>query len=499
LRPSPAASRHPLPDKRGEGIREIPSPRSGGATFTIALLFIALALPALARFSGGDSFSGGGSSGGGGGGDGWGEIVYLIIRFLWWLTLEHPAIGIPVDVVVITMVIAVKRSKAKTEATVLRVTTSKPARRSAKLDALRRFDPNFSEITFADFCYSLYAKVHIARGAGELMRYAPYLSASARKALEVRGRNPVSAVIIGAFTTTGIAGLDTPTVTVSVEFQSNMTENGVGWYVRETWRLERKRDILSPPPEKAKADHCPRCGGALSTRANGTCEYCGERIVNGAFQWYVRAVTLTTRENRGPLLTSNVPEAGTLSPTVLQPQFETRRKNFDIDWNAFTNRVRELAIELQRAWTDRDWERVRPLETEPLFQMHRYWIDAYRAQKLRNVVDGFTVTRIEPVKIDSDAFYDAITVRLWAEGRDYTCDEAGNVVAGSRDALRQWSEYWTLIRARMSAPDLTRCPNCAAPVRVGATGVCEFCGGKITAAAFDWVLSRVEQDEVYGG
>src|SRR6516164_2458681 len=60
---------------------------------------------ALARVGGGQSYGGGGSGGGGGGGGGGGALVYLLIRFLLWLTIEHPLIGIPVDIFVIAIVI----------------------------------------------------------------------------------------------------------------------------------------------------------------------------------------------------------------------------------------------------------------------------------------------------------------------------------------------------------------------------------------------------------
>jgi len=31
------------------------------------------------------------------------------------------------------------------------------------------------------------------------------------------------------------------------------------------------------------------------------------------------------------------------------------------------------------------------------------------------------------------------------------------------------------------------------------TGHCRFCSVKVTTGDFDWVLSRIEQDEVYTG
>lgn len=481
-----------------------------------AILFIVLlaaALDAIARVGGGDSYSGGGDSGGSGG-DGDGELLYLVLRFLIWLTLEHPAIGIPVDIaVIIGFIIWKRRTRGKRKVQVLRVSTDHHASRlDPRLDGLRQFDANFSEVTFADFCYSLYARAHHARASGDLTRYTLYLGDAARRTLasmNPRGLREVRGVVIGSFRVIGITDLDKPMVRVTVVYESNMTEvtaeEESSWYVREHWVLERKRDILSPPPAKAKADHCPRCGAALQTRTDGACDYCGVRIDSGAFHWFVRAITSVSRESRGPLLTSNVPEEGTDRATIFQPRFADEKTSFEaahpeFRWDDFNARVAEIAFELQAVWSARDWERVRPIESENLFQMHRYWIDAYKRQALRNVVDEFAVTHIEPVRITADAFYESITVRIWARGRDYTIDAQGNVVAGSKTAQRTWTEYWTFIRSRTGDPSgATACPNCGAKVAIGTSGVCPYCGGKLTSGTFDWVLSRIEQDESYAG
>lgn len=461
--------------------------------FVIAILFVAAT--AIARVGGGESYSGGGSSGGGGGGEG--EIIYYCFRFLLWLTVEHPVVGIPVDIIVIVCVVKYKKSR-KTEKI---ATISTRAVVRPRLDGLRRFDPNFSEIVFRDFCYSLYARVHEARGRNDLGRYAPYVSDSAQRILASRnpsGLREVRGIVIGSMNVVNVQGLDLAQVSVTVAFEANYTEvaeSTQSWYVREEWVLERKRDILSPPPEKARADHCPRCGAPLKTRTDGACESCGVKIANGNFQWYVRLIRNAAAEKRGPLLASNVPEQATQRPTIRQPGIEQYRAAFA----ELEPRVRAVARELQDAWTARDWERVRPLESEGLFQMHRYWIDAYVKQKLRNVVNDFTLVRIEPVKFATDAFYESMTVRLFANGRDFTTDESGGVVAGSKTQVRSWSEYWTFIRTRASASGTMSCPNCGATVAVGTTGVCSFCGGKLTTGAFDWVLSSIEQDEAYAG
>jgi hypothetical protein len=487
-------------------------------------LFALLPGEVLARVGGGQSYHGGGSSGGGGAA---GAIIWVLFQLI-RLTIEEPAIGIPLDLIIVGAVIfhLVRRGHI-VESGIASIAPSAPLQAAPlnaarAFDQLRRFDPNFSEIIFTDFCYALYAKAHDARGHGAqaLDLFSPYLSDTARTSfLE---RNPrdlleVKGVIVGALTIADVRGLDSALVHISVMFESNYTEvvkgSGpapaeVSYYVREQWDFERKRDVLSPPPAQATALHCPRCGAPLQKDTVGACAFCFTRIESGEFQWYVREVKMFTREARGPLLTADVPEVGTDNSSVMQPGFDNISKEFQqrnpaFSWGEFEARAQLIFNELQAAWSTLNWERARPHETDNIFQMHQYWIDAYKRQGLRNALDNCKVIAMQPMKIKEDAFYDAITLRIWAEGNDYTVDRNGKVVAGSKTRLRRWSEYWTFIRnrgaqSRPSRADLN-CPNCGAPLKINATGICEFCGGKITSGDFDWVLSKIEQDESYTG
>jgi len=496
----------------------------------VVLLGLALsASEALARVGGGQSYGGGGGHGGGGAG----ALIYLLIRFLLWLTIEHPVIGIPVDIIVIALVIywfSRPSKKTVTVASSSSIVSAPDAVATAvqqqgwqrAFNQLRRFDPNFSEIIFIDFCYTLYGQAHDARGKGAkaLDLLSPYLSEPARASLlELNPPNlkAVQGIIVGAMQVLDVRGLDTPTVGISLGFEANYTEftpregdprGEMSYYVRERWELERKRDVLSPTPEQATALHCPRCGAPLQKDTVGACAFCGTKIDSGEFQWYVRGITTLSREARGPLLTSDVPEVGTDYPTITQPNFPAVRAAFEqnnpsFNWGEFQARARLIFNELQAAWSTLNWERARPHETDCIFQMHRYWIDAYKRQSLRNALDQCQILAMQPVKIKEDNFYQAITLRIFAQGYDYTVDANQRVVSGSKSKLRRWSEYWTFIRSRKAKPGPARadlnCPNCGAPLKVNATGICEFCGGKITSGEFDWVLSKIEQDESYAG
>jgi hypothetical protein len=492
----------------------------------VTLISLLLTEEVSARVGGGQSYGGGGGSGGGGGAGGaiiW--AIFQIFRLLVYLTIEYPVIGIPLDILVICLVVYyfIRKARRVSDSAVLKLDTHQaaPANAPRQFDQLRRFDPNFSEIVFTDFAYALYGKAHDARGHGAaaLDQFSPYISDAARSALLQRnppGIREVKGIIVGALNVENVRGLETPLVNVSLVFESNYTEVTAGggapaemsYYVRELWDLERKRDVLSPPPAQATALHCPRCGAPLQKDTVGACAFCGTKVDSGEFQWYVRSITLMSREAKGPLLTSNVPEVGTNYPSVIQPNYQNNRAAFEqnnpsFSWGHFQARARLIFDELQAAWSTLNWERARPHETDNLFQMHQYWIDAYKRQHLRNLLDQCTVTAMQPVKITEDAFYNSITLRIGAQGYDYTVDSSGKLVSGSKTSLRQWSEYWTFIRNRNAKPAPGRtdlnCPNCGAPLKVNTVGICEFCGGKITSGEFDWVLSRIEQDESYAG
>ena len=93
-------------------------------------------------------------------------------------------------------------------------------------------------------------------------------------------------------------------------------------------------------------------------------------------------------------------------------------------------------------------------------------------------------------------------MRLFAKGLDYVVDDSGKVLSGSKSRQRAYSEYWTLVRGtNRKGPTRTdlACPSCGAPLDINMVGDCKYCKAKVTTGDFDWVLSKIEQDEAYGG
>lgn len=393
---------------------------------------------------------------------------------------------------------------------------------SRDLDAIRGLDPEFSVVLFEDFAYALYAKAHEARSdSRQLDALAPYLAPEARAELARRPPPgaPVSGVVIGAMRCVDLAfpsgGESRPQVRLTLEFESNMTVGaGTGdatHYVRERWQLVRDAAVQSRPPEAAHSFHCPNCGAPFSpaaASAGDRCEYCGEVVSGGRFDWSVAATQPLEIEVRPPALTGTVAEVGTDWPTIEHPALAERRAELlqadpASGEEAIVARLQLIYGELNPAWTALDLAPVRGFVSDGLFDYLQYWITAYRQQGLRNELRNMRLTRRQLVKVIRDRHYDAVTFRIWASGRDSTVAAAtGQVVGGNPNADRDYSEYWTLIRGAgvRGAPRTDKsCPNCGAPLEVNMAGRCNHCDAKITSGEFDWVLSKIEQDESYTG
>ena len=389
-----------------------------------------------------------------------------------------------------------------------------PVRR--RLEALRAVDENFSFVLFEDFLYALYAQAHTLRGRNALERLSPYLKPPARATLTGLGEvREVRSIIVGAMRYRNVDGMnnDGPTVWVSVEFETNYTEifaSGAekSFYACEQWMLSRAKATKSRTPERARVFECPSCGAPLDSMSGGLCQYCQATVDTGQFDWVVETIEITSREERGPMLIGTTEERGTHLPSVYDPDVAARfaelgQRDPAFAWPMFQSRVAMIHAALQTAWSNREWAAARPFVSDNLFQMFAYWIDAYQKARLRNITEGARVEQIELVRTASDKFFDALTVRIYASSLDYTiADDGGHVVGGNQRTPRRYSEYWTLIRGvakKGPARVDPTCPSCGAPLKIEMAGTCVYCRAKVTAGDFDWVLSRIEQDDVYDG
>ncbi len=465
------------------------------------------------RPGGGDSFGGGGghSSGGGGGG---GAIA--ILELIWWLLricIYYPAIALPLIAIVVGYLLYSSWKQKQNHDW----DSGPPAElhRATAVD-LTGLDPAFSRIVFEDFAFRLFSTAHRVRASeAQLLTVAPYVSQAARTSLAARAPigEPVEQVVVGAMR---IVECDVPPasegamVRISIEFEANVATAQHTYYSVETWQLVRDATKRSKPPGVARTFPCPNCGAPWQANATGTqvCASCGQVVDNGRFDWSVESIAVESIKEMPPTLTTETQERGTDLETY-------KAEDRDAQWEAlvaadpavteeaFEKRLAMIYDRLNQAWAANELAPIRGFVSDGLFDYLKYWVDEYKSQGLRNQLANMRITKIDYAKVTRDPYYDAVTIRIWGTGLDYVVvRETGRVVRGSKHRERAYSEYWTLMRSagKRGAPKAEPvCGNCGAPLTVTQAGACEHCGAHVTAGEFDWVLSKIEQDDTYRG
>jgi uncharacterized Zn finger protein (UPF0148 family) len=391
--------------------------------------------------------------------------------------------------------------------------------RATDLSRLRQLDPDFSQIVFEDFAYRLFSTAHRARSSADALgTVGPYVAAAARNSLINRQPKgvPVQQVIVGAMRVfradvpeTTHDSMNRPTrVRIGIEFEANVATADATYYSVESWLFGRDATRTSKPPDAARGFPCPNCGAPWQSTATGTqrCASCDQIVDNGRFDWVVEQISLASLDERPPTLTTEVRERGTDLPTYRAPNVQDRFEELqladpEVDQHVLQQRLELIFHSMTDAWSKNELAPIRGLVSDGLFDYLSYWVDAYKRQGLRNALVDARITRTELAKVTRDRWYDAVTFRIWATGKDYVL-HGNTVVRGSKHRDRPYSEYWTLMRSSSrKGPTRTdgTCGNCGAPLVVSMAGACNYCGAHVTRGEFDWVLSKIEQDDSYRG
>ena len=172
------------------------------------------------------------------------------------------------------------------------------------------------------------------------------------------------------------------------------------------------------------------------------------------------------------------------------------------DEDRFLSQVKLVYLQLQSAWTEKDWNSVRNLESTSLYEQHLTQLQEHIRAKTTNVLER---VRVEDSKIkdfiENPEGNDRIEVILSSTMRDYIRnDETGRVIEGdpTKDLftvyrmvfLREHGAQTEIIKNSEVVSD--HCPNCGAPLTIDSIDKCEYCQASLKHNPKAWVLDVYE-------
>jgi hypothetical protein len=496
------------------------------ASLVLLALACLVALDAHARPGGGQGYSGGGGGSSGGSSSGDGLIFELLIR----LIIYYPQVGIPLAIAVLVIFWlrarhgATVRSEQFSSSGSLEFTDLTP-RPTADLASLRRATPSSrscSSRTSSTPSTPASTPPAATRRDGRCSpptspraRATPSSSASPRRP----GRSTASSSARCASPRAGPRRARRSS-RIELEFEANYTAHGSprppGLLRARALDRRARREIVTRASEPGDAweFRCPNCGAAFtSPPADERCRFCkqevGERPLRLDRQPRPHAASRRPAPRRSPPTSpSRAPTRRTaLRPRASRPS--TPPSSPRIPAPAPERIEQRLRDDLQRAQRRLDRPRphgpIRPLVSDALYNYLVYWISAYRSRACATCSRTWRSQRMHhrqagprpPLRRHHDPLLGR-GPRLHRQRRTTT----SACPASKLQEAQAYSEYWTLIRGakvRGAPRDADAPAPAAAPPldRVSMAGTCEYCGAHLTRGEFDWVLSKIEQDESY--
>lgn len=171
----------------------------------------------------------------------------------------------------------------------------------------------------------------------------------------------------------------------------------------------------------------------------------------------------------------------------------------DFSEDQFTSFVNNMFLQLQEAWQEKDWKKVRPFESDELFNTHNKQLQEYIDNGTTNVIDEVAILRTYISGYRESGDKEVLEVYLKCRLKDYIInDDNKKVIEGDPDDEITMEYLMTMARKKgvktkvTEHTSVTRCPNCGASISINASGECEYCDSVVSNGDFDWVLTKYE-------
>lgn len=137
-----------------------------------------------------------------------------------------------------------------------------------------------------------------------------------------------------------------------------------------------------------------------------------------------------------------------------QPQIEDveaglnhiRQFDHSFDENRYNDLVMDNFFKIQGAWMSRDLSPVQHLLTDEMRRVFQTDLDKLLRDKQINRLENIAVRKVDIVEAWQESGQDYINTLIYANLLDYTTDETGSILSGSKSDPIKFEEYWTFTR-----------------------------------------------------
>lgn len=160
----------------------------------------------------------------------------------------------------------------------------------------------------------------------------------------------------------------------------------------------------------------------------------------------------------------------------------------DFDEQKFLDDGYQKFLDVQNAWMNFDFDKLRESLTDELFNTYNSQLKVLKAKKQKNVMDGFRLNNHRLASFNASNNEYTIKTYMNVAFYDYVIDKNEQVVRGNK--YRKVVMTYELTFVRTVVQKENTCPNCHAPLPKNASNVCEYCKSTISSGSYNWVISK---------
>lgn len=161
----------------------------------------------------------------------------------------------------------------------------------------------------------------------------------------------------------------------------------------------------------------------------------------------------------------------------------------DLDKEKFTNMVCEKYIKLQEAWVNFDYDTIRKLTTDDLYNSYKSMLESLKRKKQRNIIDDITIYDCTFKNFKEENGKYSMDVVIGLAMRDYIVNTNSVIIARGMDVRLDVTTVITLVSTVKD--ETTKCPVCGAELdKDNQSGVCKFCHNTIVKENYGWLIAK---------
>lgn len=157
--------------------------------------------------------------------------------------------------------------------------------------------------------------------------------------------------------------------------------------------------------------------------------------------------------------------------------------------NSLKKELFDKFIDIQMAWMNFDYDMLRKLCTDELYNSYLAQLEVLKAKNGKNIMEYFENVASKITSIHEENGLITIQVFMAVSFYDYVINTTTNSVTRGNKNRKILNNYqMTFVISPSSSID--KCPSCGAPIKEGSSTTCAYCDSTIVKKSNDFVLSK---------